>query len=519
MSHELRTPMNCHPGHDGPGLGRRAFAALRDYLQTVKDSAEVLLGLVNQVLDFSRIEAGRFELDSLPLSLRRCRGEGRQDAERSRAGKGPGTRLRRASRRARPARRRLLAAAADFDEPCGQRDQIHQARARGRAGRGRGRIPVSNLGFEISDFKSQIADFRFPAARRRWSQARCASRFTLRFSVSDTGIGISAEDQQRIFAPFTQVDASTTRHYGGSGLGLSITRSLVELMGGRIWVESEPSGGSTFFFTVRFCWQTGEPPAERSRPAAPPLQPTARPLRILLAEDTPANQKVAVHVLGRRGHAVEVAIDGRQAIQCIECQDFDAVLMDVQMPLMDGFEATARIRGLADPIKARLPVIAMTAHALKGDQERCLAAGMDAYISKPIVASDLIEVVEPLTDPGRRAAGNPPPTLVEARRAEERPVADSPPAFDLHEALEKCVGQHELLQDVADTFFADVDDILHDLSQAACNRDASSLANTAHRLKSTVVYLGAATSGGGPPHGADRSFGRSRHGVRGPPRS
>ena len=235
----------------------------------------------------------------------------------------------------------------------------------------------------------------------------------LEFAVADTGIGIAPADQARIFTPFTQADASTTRKYGGTGLGLTITRRLVELMGGRVWVESELGSGSTFRFTVRL----GRPSTGRRSPRAsgrhvplvgrrpalrrPPSRPLLpRPLRVLLAEDTPANQKVVAYNLSKCGHHVEVAENGQQALAAVGQQDFDVVLMDLQMPVMDGFQATRAIRKLADPRRARLPIIAVTAHALKSDAERCLAAGMDGYLSKPVKSEELIELIERLAAAG-----------------------------------------------------------------------------------------------------------------------
>ena len=491
ISHELRTPMNAILGMTDLALDEELSPLLRDYLQTVKESADVLLGLLNQVLDFSRIEAGHFELESSPLGLRhavekvvktlsiRAQEKGLElvcDVLPEVPDQFVGDSL-----RLQQILMNLLANAIKFTVQGRVALRVEVA----------GDCPSSNSGSpsEIVDPSSQFADFksRIPDSEPP-AEADLASCLMLRFSVSDTGIGISPKDQQRIFAPFTQADASTTRRYGGSGLGLAITHSLVELMGGQIWVESAPGRGSTFFFTIRLLKQTGETP-QRTRPAAAlHPQPSVRPLRILLAEDTPANQKVASHVLARRGHAVEVAIDGWQAIQRIERDEFDVVLMDVQMPMMDGLEATARIRALADPAKARLPIVAMTAHALKGDQQRCLAAGMDAYVSKPVAANELIEIVERLAEEGRKAGADTRPATVPA---EQSPAADLPPVFDFEEALEKCIGQSDLLQELMDCFFADADHILHDLAEAARNADASGLANTAHKLKSTVVYLGA----------------------------
>jgi CheY-like chemotaxis protein len=234
----------------------------------------------------------------------------------------------------------------------------------------------------------------------------------LHFTVRDTGIGISPENQTKVFEAFSQADGSMARKYGGTGLGLTICRRLVEMMGGRIWLESEPGRGSTFHFTIRLAMQglpvrQGDPhranaavAQSRSLPPANQLIPEAlqreesRVKKILLAEDNPVNQKLALRLLEKRGFDVTVAGDGRAAIEALAKTTFDAILMDVQMPEIDGFETTAAIRNQEKFSGAHIPIIAMTAHALKGDQDRCLAAGMDAYVSKPIGTVELFKIIE-----------------------------------------------------------------------------------------------------------------------------
>ena len=219
--------------------------------------------------------------------------------------------------------------------------------------------------------------------------------------MRDTGIGIPPSDLERIFRPFAQADASTTRRFGGTGLGLSICASLVGMMGGHIWVESELGKGSTFYFTVRLPLAAELPPEPERR-----LDVSAAALsklRILLAEDNPANQKLATYILQDRGHTVDIAGDGQQAIAMTQQNRYDVILMDVQMPGMDGLEATAAIRA-GETEGKRTPIIAMTAHAMKGDRERCLAAGMDGYLSKPIDAREMIALVESLAAGAAAAA-------------------------------------------------------------------------------------------------------------------
>jgi CheY-like chemotaxis protein len=193
------------------------------------------------------------------------------------------------------------------------------------------------------------------------------------------------QDQQRIFSPFTQGDASSTRHYvyGGTGLGLAVSSELVGLMGGQIGVVSELGRGSKFHFALALLRDVGAPP-----------EPTpGRKLKILLAEDTPANQKLIVHILEKRGHAVDVARNGQEAVQRLGDERYDLILMDVQMPVLDGLRATAAIRAVPDRETSQIPIIALTAHAMLEDEERCLSAGMNAYIAKPIDGRKLVQLI------------------------------------------------------------------------------------------------------------------------------
>jgi CheY-like chemotaxis protein len=238
----------------------------------------------------------------------------------------------------------------------------------------------------------------------------------LRITVTDTGIGIAPENAQGIFRPFEQADTSTTRRFGGTGLGLAISARLVALMGGHIWMESTVGVGSTFHFTAHFGVSSARllKPTERPDSAGTTCPTDAcghqesvgsevaspspeDPLRILLAEDNVVNQKLVLRMLEKRGYIVLVVKNGRDALTAVEQYPFDVVLMDVQMPEMDGFEATAAIREREHATGAHLPIIALTAHALKGDEGRCLAAGMDAYVVKPIDTKDLFATIASLT--------------------------------------------------------------------------------------------------------------------------
>ncbi|HYL72770.1 MAG TPA: ATP-binding protein, partial [Bryobacteraceae bacterium] len=231
-------------------------------------------------------------------------------------------------------------------------------------------------------------------------ESRDAVSATLRFSVADTGIGIPAAKQKIIFEPFRQVDASTTRKHGGTGLGLAISARLVELMGGRIWLVSEPGAGSAFHFTAHFRIIQK---VHAVKPAQSPISPgVGKQRRVLLAEDNPVNQRVASKLLSKYGFDVTVVSNGREALQAVtDAEDqFDIILMDVQMPEMDGLEAAAAIREAERKTLEHTPIIALTAHAMAGDRDRCLAAGMDGYVSKPIQFEDLLEAMRKLEPAG-----------------------------------------------------------------------------------------------------------------------
>ena len=405
ISHELRTPMNAILGMTNLALSEDLPPRVRDYLQTAKESGEVLLELLNQILDFSRIEAGRFDLESAPFSLRKTLdqvvkllGVRAREKQLNLAYDVPDEvpdHLAGDSLRLLQVLMNLVGNAIKFTSK-------GEVRVRVELQTGDAESQISDFKSQISDFKSQIPSPSFPNPQSPIPNpsSPSPSPISLRFSVSDTGIGIPHEDRERIFAPFTQVDASTTRNFGGSGLGLTISRSLVELMGGQIWVESRPGEGSTFFFTLQFQGSVSGPAAKPGVAKTLPMTSApARALSILLVEDTPASQKVVAYLLTKRGHSLKIASNGQQAVRLLSQHDFDVALMDVQMPVMDGFEATAAVRKMKDPKKARLPIIAMTAHALKGDVERCLAAGMNAYLGKPVKAEELVEMVERLASP------------------------------------------------------------------------------------------------------------------------
>jgi signal transduction histidine kinase/CheY-like chemotaxis protein len=355
MSHEIRTPMHGVLGMAELALATDSLEEAKGHIETLYGSAQGLLHVLNDILDFSKVEAGRMTLEEIPFSLRELIHDVGNIAGPQAAAKGLVLTYRIA-------------------------DGLTSTLV-GDPGRLR-QVLVNLMGNAIKFTLSGSVALEVTAT----GADAIGGRMGLHFLVRDTGIGIEREKLGTIFDAFGQADSSVTRRFGGTGLGLAICSQLVQLMGGRIWVESTPGIGSTFHFTCLL--KIGERPELAKPNLRPPSQET--PLRIMLAEDNPVNQKVASAVLGKRGHSLKVVSTGIEALRAWETEEFDVILMDNQMPEMDGVEAVRRLRAReASSRRKRTPVIALSASAMIGDRERFLEAGMDAYLAKPFHAQEL----------------------------------------------------------------------------------------------------------------------------------
>ena len=419
MSHEIRTPMNAVIGMAYLALKTPLSEKQRDYVNKIHHAGTSLLGVINDILDFSKIEAGRIDIEAVDFRL--------EDVIASVT-----------SITAQKAQDKGLEFLVDVADAVPQ----HLVGDPLRLGQ-----VIANLINNAIKFTEQGEVYL-----RAELQDQVGDRATLRFSVKDTGIGMTPEQAARLFQPFSQADASTTRKHGGTGLGLTICRRLVELMGGEIWLESEPGAGSTFLFTVSVGVSAAlaRSRAGQDRTSLAPLADRhadrLKGLRILLAEDNEINQQIAVELLEGVGATVEVANDGVEAVRKVLSQPmpskYDVVLMDLQMPEMDGYQATQKIR--SDPRFASFPIVAMTAHATIEERQKCLDAGMNGHVSKPIDPASLFDTLERFVAPTVKGPAVPPlePARPAVADADEWPDV---PGLNAAEGLARVAGNKKVV--------------------------------------------------------------------------
>ena len=439
MSHEIRTPMTGILGTADLILDGDLSPEQRRSVELIVASGETLLTIINDILDLSKIEAGQLELENTPLDLHAVLHE-------TVTLMGHGAR------------------AKGIDLVLETRNEVP------RSVRGDPTRLKQVLGNLVSNAIKFTTEGSVTVSAS--TLARDGEVCTVRFAVRDTGIGIAPDSADRIFEPFRQADVSTTRNYGGTGLGLSISRRLVEMMGGTLAVDSILGSGSEFHFTVGLHLANQAVDTAAPRPAAPAK---LGDLRILIAEDNPVNQEVAATMLRRRGHHVDIVGNGREAVDILLRQSYDVVLMDLQMPILDGLQATAEIR--ANESGTRVPIIALTANAASGERERCLAAGMDDYVAKPFRAIDLITAVEHAVAPAEpRLSGT-----MAAVTSGEQDVDVEGLRAELRDA-----GAEDALGAVLSVFVGDAPTRMAVINDSITARDMHRIERAAHAYKSSA---------------------------------